>query len=109
MGHIPVFTGAGAPREQREGWAVREPPLREKERMHGAVREPRLRVVNNEGFSSMGAIYFHSNHGRGRPRGMPLRGMGSGGGEGTGEGWVPRMSEDNGGGGEGTGEGWVPA
>ena len=54
-----------------------------------AVREPPLRVVNNEGFSSMGAIYFHSNHGRGRPRGTPLRGLGSVGGEGTGEGWVP--------------------
>ena len=95
MGHIPVFTGAGAPREQREGWAVREPPLREKERMHGAVRELPLRVVNNEGFSSMGAIYFHSNHGGGRPRGTPLRGMGSGGGEVRG-GMGPRMREDNG-------------
>ena len=91
MGHIPVFTGAGAPREQREGWAV---------------REPRLRVVNNEGFSSMGAIYFHSNHGRGRPRGAPLRGLGKirkwegrcgqGGG-----GMGPRMREDNGGGRDG--------
>ena len=51
--------------------------------------EPPLRVINNEGLSSVGAIYFHGNHGRGRPRGPPLRGMGSVGGEGTGEGWVP--------------------
>ena len=66
-----------------------------------AVREPPLRVVNNEGFSSMGAIYFHSNHGGGRPRGTPLRGLGKirkwegrcgqGGG-----GMGPRMREDNG-------------
>ena len=50
----------------------------------------------------MGAIYFHSNHGRGRPRGTPLRGLGKirkwegrcgqGGG-----GMGPRMREDNGG------------
>ena len=90
MGHIPVFTGAGAPREQRGGRAVREPPVR---------------VVNNEGFSSMGAIYFDSNHGGGRPRGTPLRGMGSVGGEGTGEGWVPACARTTGGGDDGGGMG----
>ena len=62
----------------------------------------------------MGAIYFHSNHGGGRPRGTPLRGLGKirkwegRCGQGVG-GMGPRMREDNGGGGEGPGEGWVPA
>ena len=85
---VGIMGGDGSPhpRGQRGGRAVREPPVR---------------VVNNEGFSSMGAIYFHSNHGRGRPRGTPLRGLGKirkwegrcgqGGG-----GMGPRMREDNG-------------
>ena len=62
----------------------------------------------------MGAIYFHSNHGGGRPRGTRLRGLGKirkwegrcgqGGG-----GMGPRMREDNGGGGDdGGGMGHVP-
>ena len=62
-----------------------------------AVREPPLRVVNNEGFSSMGAIYFHSNHGRGRPGGTPLRGLGK---IRKWEGWVPACARTT------EGEGW---
>ena len=91
---VGIMGGDGSPhpRGQRGGRAVREPPLR---------------VVNNEGFSSMGAIYFHSNHGGGRPRGTPLRGLGKirkwegrcGPG---GEGWVPACARTTGGGGMGS-------
>ena len=68
MGHIPVSTGAGSPWEQREGkgfslW---------NDGLYGDGRFANRPYGRRSG--CMGAIYFHSNHGRGRPRGTPLRG-----------------------------------
>ena len=68
MGHIPVSTGAGSPWEQREGkgfslW---------NDGLYGDGRFANRPYGRRSG--CMGAIYFHSNHGRGRPRGAPLRG-----------------------------------
>ena len=79
MGHIPVSTGAGSPWEQREGkgfslW---------NDGLYGDGRFANRPYGRRSG--CMGAIYFHSNHGRGRPRGTPLRGGGGARGAPTGE------------------------
>ena len=100
--------GMGSPSPSSRGAGSASGIMGGKERFHcgtaptgdtsgcmGRFANRAVRVVNNEGFSSMGAIYFHSNHGGGRPRGTPLRGLGSVGGEGDGGGMGPRMREDN--------------
>ena len=58
----------------------------------GAVREPPLRFVNNEGVSSMGQSIFMAITGEGAHEGRPY------GGWDDGEGMGPCMREDNGGG-----------
>ena len=100
-GWVPVlvFTGAGSAWEQREGMG---PRMREDN--GGDGRFANRPYGRRSG--CMGAIYFDSNHGGGRPRGTPLRGLGKirkwEGRCGQGEGGMgPRMREDNGGGWDG--------
>ena len=97
---VGIMGGDGSPhpRGQRGGRAVREPPVR---------------VVNNEGFSSMGQSIFIAITGEGAHKGRPYGGWGrfvSGRADvgREGEGWVPACARTTEGEGM-TGEGWVPA